>query len=623
MLVNKKIRFLVVMLMVLSLLLASCGSAKIADADLMTLKKPDPLKTQITIMTKYSVFLDEFEKAAEEKFPQVDIVQVGNFTSNYSDEYAQRMKNGDLTDIVLTWPLDNDARACEDYLIDLAGMEFTSRYSTSMLNSIAQDGKLYYLPGPTQLRGIIYNKTMFEKNGWEVPDDFEGFVALCKQIEASGMRSLQLSFWNKEVLRYAFMGFGYAGSFSSALSLQTLQTYNAGVGSFGDFAQPAFESFERLIKEGILKPSDLEVRYPIRGQMLYNRECAMVSDGIALIHEAKKAGSHDEFAIMPFFSHGDDGQWGHMIPVQYIGMNKNLTRPANKKKYQLVLELMDFISTPEGQLSLATGNTSCVSSLSQSAPPDAPELSPMRDAITKGHFAMFPSFTNVETAMYEALAAMLRGEIDSAEAIRRIDAENQNPTLVERPPPIAQAKETFSLAETGGLVTDILREYAGTDFALFLDNSKDGQYNARGISAKLYQGDVYESDITLRVLPVLQHGEEGFLHKVTLTGQNLLQVLEHSIEDGGGFYYVSGLKMTYDPYQEPGKRIQSIIDAAGGEIKPEQLYTVAVLEGSIDESLIEQCENTNVLVKDIVVNAVKQKGSLTPAKDGRLVMVKP
>ena len=44
-------------------------------------------------------------------------------------------------------------------LLDLSSMPFTSRYNTAMLNSIARDGKLYYLPGPAQVRGIVYNKT--------------------------------------------------------------------------------------------------------------------------------------------------------------------------------------------------------------------------------------------------------------------------------------------------------------------------------------------------------------------------------------------------------------------------------------------------------------------------------
>lgn len=73
-----------------------------------------------------------------------------------------------------------------------------------MLNSIARDGKLYCLPGSAQVRGIVYNTTLFEEKGWKVPYDFNRFIALCRTIEARGIRSIHLSFGNSELLDTAF-----------------------------------------------------------------------------------------------------------------------------------------------------------------------------------------------------------------------------------------------------------------------------------------------------------------------------------------------------------------------------------------------------------------------------------
>ncbi|MEG1779404.1 MAG: extracellular solute-binding protein, partial [Oscillospiraceae bacterium] len=115
------------------------------------------------------------------------------------DEYEARMKNDDLTDIVMTWPLDCGSQYLEERLLDLSAMPFTSNYNISKLNEISRDGKLYYLPGPSQIRGIVYNKTLFAEKGWEVPTDFDGFISLCKQIEATGIRSLQLGLDDPEV----------------------------------------------------------------------------------------------------------------------------------------------------------------------------------------------------------------------------------------------------------------------------------------------------------------------------------------------------------------------------------------------------------------------------------------
>lgn len=610
------VRFLALTLVLL--LAASCTARTGTVDDLPTQKSGGEGRIPLTMSLKYSVNLDAFEQAVEERFPEVDLIQVGNYTGNYSDEYAEQLKNDDLTDIVLTWPLDAAARDCGDRLIDLSGMEITSRYHLSMLDSISRNGALYYLPGPTQVRGILFNQTMFEEHGWSVPTNFEEFVSLCEEIEASGIRSLQLSFWNKEVLRYAFMGFGYSDSFGTLLSTQKLQQYNGGEGSIGDFAMPAFESFQRLVDAGIFQPEDLDVRYPIREQMLYDRQCAMVSDGISLIAAVGRTGNADTFALMPFFCPGDFGTWGQLIPTQYIGLNRHLTDQGNEKKYTLALQVMDFISTPEGQLALANGNTTMVSSLTDSEAPKATELRHMKATIEAGRCMVFPSFENVEGALYDALSGILKGELTREEAIAMVDRENRNPTPVAQSPVIGTAEETFSLAETGAYVADVLRGAAGTDFAFFLDNGKDGTYNARGVSAKLYQGDIRESDVTQRVLPVLQHGEKGYMNIVTMTGKNLIQALEYAMDGGNWFYYFSGLKMTYDPMAEPGSRIKTITDSQGGAIKPEQFYTVAVLEGSVEMKYITSLEVTQTLIKDLVISDIKAKGSIAPSKDGRL-----
>lgn len=616
----KKMKIKVLILTSITLLLISaCGEKTTSSQDIISQKKEEEGKIPLTISVKYAVYLDRFEKAAEEHIPGLDLIQVGNFTSNYSDEYAQRLENDDLTDIVNTWPLDAAARNCEERLIELSGKEFTSRYTLSMLNSISQDGKLYYVQGPTQVRGILLNKTMFEEQGWKIPTDFEEFIAVCKEIEASGIRALQLSFWNKEVLRYTFAGFGYGESFSTPRSVEALQEYNSGKGKLQDFAMPAFESFERLIAEGIIKPEDLEVRYPVREQMFYNRECAMVSDGTTLISTARKAGYKDEYVLLPFFCSGETSSWGQLIPTQYIGLNKNLEKNGNEKKMELALQLMDFISTPKGQEALADGDPTMFSSLTDSLITYTPELSYIHKTIEAGRCTVFPSFGNIEEALYQALAAMLSGEMTRDEAIAMLNEENENPTTQVKSPVIGGAKETFTLAETGSYVTDVMREKAGTDFALFLDNGKDGSFNARGISAKFYKGDILESDVELRVLPVLQHGEKGYLNIITMSGDNLRKSLEYTLEDGDWFYYFSGLKMKYNPTEEPGSRIKELSDSKGKSIESDELYTVAVMEGTVADEYIESVKTTEQLIKDIIISDIKDKGNITPAKDGRFI----
>lgn len=608
----KKAKFTKTLVMVLLLFLFCACSAK-SPRDILTQEQTEAGKIQLTISPKYAVDLNDFEEAVEMRFSNLDLIQVGNYTSNYSDEYAQRLANDDLTDIIVTWPLDKAAQDCGDRLIDLSGLEFTSNYMISMLNDIAQDGKLYYLPGPTQIRGIVLNKTLFKENGWKIPTNFEEFVTVCREIEASGIRSLQLSFWNHEVLLYAFEGFAYSESFSSPRAIEAVQNYNQGEGSLQDFALPAFDVYERLIAEGIFKPEDLDIRYPMREKMFFQRECAMMNEAFAINpKKMEKANFTDELAFIPFFCPGKENSWGHIIPYQYIGLNGNLQKRGNEEKHELALQIMDFISTPEGQAALGNYSNTMFSSLIDNDSEVSADLIYMRETIENGRCVTFPTFENSDEALYQALAAMLRGEINRDEAIALVDAANQNPIQPEEASVIGVATETFSLTETGNYVTDVLRKRADTDFALFLDNGKDGTYNARGISAKFYKGDILESDVTLRVLPVLQHGETGYLNIAVMTGANLINALEYTLDDGDWFYYCSGLQMNYDPTAEPGSRIKKITDSQGQGIQPEKQYTVAIMEGSVDDDYITSLETTEILIKDLIISDIQEKGTITP-----------
>lgn len=92
----KKAKFTKTLVMVLLLFLFCACSAK-SPGDILTQEQTEAGKIQLTISPKYAVDLNDFEEAVEMRFSNLDLIQVGNYTSNYSDEYAQRLANDDLT----------------------------------------------------------------------------------------------------------------------------------------------------------------------------------------------------------------------------------------------------------------------------------------------------------------------------------------------------------------------------------------------------------------------------------------------------------------------------------------------------------------------------------------------
>lgn len=611
----------------LSFGLGSCSSStsKSDASDVLSLKKTEDGRTQITVLVKYSFEIHNFETVVEEKFPDIDIVQVGNYTSNtaLAKEYETRLKNDDLTDIVLTWPYDVGQQYWEERLIDLSGMPFSRSYNASMLDSIASDdGSLYYLPGPAQIRGIIYNKTMFTEYGWAVPTNYEEFIALCKQIEATGNRAFQLPLGNAEVLNTAFVGFNYGTAYSKPADNDWLAEYNEGNGSFIDHFDEALLTFENLIQEGVLKKEDLNLFYADSQSNLFNRKTVMTEDSVLLARLAKQMGNSDEFALMPFFNRNPNNDWSRIYMTCFIGLNKHLQDEDNQEKYDKVLKIMDYISTEEGQTALSSDNGAMYSSLRNIEAPDVAEISDLERSLSQGRYGIFPTLKRSEDALRYGLRNLILGNTTTQQLAEIVDQENRLEKTTKKDAVIGNALENFTFIDTGSFVCDVMKEAADTDIALFLDNGKDGLYNGKGISAKFYKGSILDADIS-RIFPDLKHEEQGVLDVVEMSGANLLKALEYTLpvdNKEGWFYYFSGLKLTFHPTEEPGKRISKLTTSDGKAIEDDKIYRVAIMDQTVSNEYIENTENTEIVIKNLLREVIKEKKEIIPAHDGRFTI---
>lgn len=61
------------------------------------------------------------------------------------------------------------------------------------LEFIPQDG-VYALPYAANCAGILYNRDIFEKHGWEIPQTWSEFIALCEEIKSAGIQPLYFGY---------------------------------------------------------------------------------------------------------------------------------------------------------------------------------------------------------------------------------------------------------------------------------------------------------------------------------------------------------------------------------------------------------------------------------------------
>lgn len=52
----------------------------------------------------------------------------------------------------------------------------------------------YGVPYVANAAGVLYNRTMFREHGWEIPNTWDEFIALCDEIQAAGIQPLYFGF---------------------------------------------------------------------------------------------------------------------------------------------------------------------------------------------------------------------------------------------------------------------------------------------------------------------------------------------------------------------------------------------------------------------------------------------
>ena len=172
--------------------LASCAHSQpepgypvCTENEIVTYEPTDTTKTVITI-GRYTIFNSEpLQKALSERIPEASFAFVDapgtNDVRAYVKEQAER---NDLPDLVFSGMRVGSG----EYAYDLSAEGFTGRYNLSSLEKLSVDGTLRQLPINSSVKGIFYNKTLFEEHGWEIPATLTEFYDLCDAITAEGIR---------------------------------------------------------------------------------------------------------------------------------------------------------------------------------------------------------------------------------------------------------------------------------------------------------------------------------------------------------------------------------------------------------------------------------------------------
>lgn len=607
--------------------------------DILTLEPVPEDKLLITIRGESNVNTPLLEEAIELKFPEVEIVVTEN--TNLLD-----LKEKNFEDIFLTCEAEYLTMwEPENTFLDLSDQQFVNNYYLSALNNCKYEGSLYYLPGPSTVMGIVYDKELFAENGWEVPHSLTEFKELCQTIHASGIRAFQPSLYYNSSVKALFTAFNYSTVFAGADNIRWLEAYKKGQESMAGHMEPAFERMKEFLDMGIYQPGDFEVQPIDRSEMLYlNHDCAMIQEGLAAAGYAKDIGkekAHD-VGIMPCWSgDGPDDDYVFTETNYYMAANKKLEESGNEEKLKTVLSILEYLSTPEGQEAVMLEEAPLIGSLKNSRLPEGEFAREILETLEKGNQVPYPDYgktlvDKTDIAFTKAFREFSEGTKTAEEVMSLCDGvqkEMVDADAVDGLYSIGIAKENFTVLETAEYIADIFRRKADADIGLCRANTR-----VSGCNAEIYKGEIlnYEEGAE-GGSSICYNLDRGFgfanklddngacLIKMTMTGADikaaLNEVYQASDRYPSDYIVASGLKIEFAPWAGDGKRVVSVTLADGKELEAKTEYTVAAWNGTIDpQRIIRVIDTYQETFIELFAEALEKDSPIVPFKDDRFVL---
>lgn len=235
---------------------------------------------------------DQFESTLESLFP-VDIVMDKVLSTNPYLRLKEELTHDMAPDFVLCEYIRRiEDDVLSEYFYDLGAESFVNNYYLSAIESCtSSDGGLYYIPGPSYVYGIVYDKTAFAELGLTVPGNYSEFVKLIQDVDAMGLtgtepdlntaevpvRSFVPTMRWRDMTQIIFNTMNYEDTFRGITNAKWLTDYQNGEGTMVGHMEAAAEKYLKLFDDGVLSLDLWDVIPGYRSRKLYDYHTSLMT----------------------------------------------------------------------------------------------------------------------------------------------------------------------------------------------------------------------------------------------------------------------------------------------------------------------------------------------------------
>lgn len=560
-------------------------------------------------------YFRNFTQAVKNSVPDIPLNIEYYSGSNPSGYIEQKLASQDPPDIVYFSGMPS-AEFQKKYLLDLSGYDFLENYNLSIVNQRDVDGAVYSLPANYSIICMMYNKTLFEEHGREVPTTHSELVSLCKQIRQEEPELIPITHAGSMPGTYwRLIGeIAQCGFLSTQDGMLWQEKFVAGEASFEEGFGDTINKLQELIDAGAFDIADKEAKNNDVTDNLLNRKAAMsfMIGGVPyLVTNLKDC--EDEIGGIPYLGDTPEQQFLN-ISVNNIGISKKLSEPGNEKKLEAALKVMEYLSTEEGQNAMHAAVTD-VSPLAGSVPSEEfPPYKDVWDVFSSGSVAPYilegyediwvEAGTFVKNELFTS--GSLDGLFGKMDELHKLALGKGN-----APVRVATVSEDMTHLQTVQIMADMMLN-AGGDVAVVSDGGAiNGVPNTGGVSGRLFAGELNHQSYS-SCIP----GNSGkTLVKLTLTGEELFALLEggHSVTQGSETavfdYYWSGM----DAEMKDGCIVSAVL-RNGTPMEESGTYQVVICTGDYDQTAYPDGEDTGIIVSDAYLSVMEGKTLTAPDK---------
>jgi raffinose/stachyose/melibiose transport system substrate-binding protein len=366
---NKMLKGLIVMLLAV-LVLAACGGDDTSDGGSSDSGSGDQVELEFfqfksEAVKEFDALIEKFE--AEN--PNITVVQ--NNSPDADTVLFSRLSQNDIPDVMTInggVAFGEVARAgvlkdlSDDALLDTVTDEYED-----MLKRLSRTEELYAFPHSVNANGVLYNKTIFNDLGLEIPKTWDEFIALLEEIQASDVNPLMST---------------YGEAWTILPPLNTIASNTHGM-AFFDELEAGNTSFTEVYGEiaekikTMLPYAENDVfgyDYNMGNTAFANGEAAMYMQGVWALGPILEANPDLEVGVFPMPATNDHNSIISGVDVA-IAMAKDGDHPEEAQKF------VEFLMQPENvEFYLETQRMFAAVEGAEQTDPALQELQPYFDA---------------------------------------------------------------------------------------------------------------------------------------------------------------------------------------------------------------------------------------------------